>query len=187
MTKLVTRNLQLSGSLLFFLIIAMITMMPGVAFADDAVPAGPAEAPTALHNFYNQVMDILIPVFVSFVGALGVWILTKIKAKFHLEVSDKTMTQWKDLAQSAAYRGAEWARAKGKTLVEGKKIPGGDVMDVAANWAMQMAEQQKLPAMAREKLIGLIESELFKIRQAEAIELANTPNVVADISKMPTT
>ena len=155
---------------------ALVLFVPTIAWAQATAPQ-----PTALEEFHAQVMNILIPVFVTLIGSLATWLLLKIKAKLHLDVSDKTMTQWTDLARAAALRGGEWARQKSKGLVEGKKLPGGEVMDVAAKWAIQMAEHQKLPEMAREKLEGLIESELFKLRREQAVEVAGDPKAGAGV------
>lgn len=164
-------------SLLSWAVILCWLLLPAIVFAQPET-APPAPKQTSLEVLHDQMMSILVPVFVALIGGFATWALAKIKTRFHLDVSDKTMQQWKELAQSAAYRGAEWAREKSKGLVDGKKVPGGDVMEVAANWALQMAEHQKLPAMAREKLVGLIESELFKIRQAEAVTIATLPKPV---------
>lgn len=159
------------------LALAFIMLLPSVALAQDATKP----APTAIEEFTSQLMNILIPVFVTFIGSLATWLLMKLQKKFKLQLSDQTQKQWADLARSAALRGAEWARKKSKDLTEGKKLPGGEVMDVAAKWAIQMAEHQKLPELAREKLEGLIEAELFKLRREQAVETAGDPN-----AKVPT-
>lgn len=159
--RLVNQRLRwLRGSAWALALIVLIVLFPSVAFA--------AGEQTALQNATDQILAILIPVFVTAIGAIATALLMKLKSKLHLDVSDKTAEAWTQLAEKAALRGAEWARQKIKTLEDDKKLPGGEVMDVAVNWALQMAEQQKLPAMAREKLQGLIESQLFKLRQQEA-------------------
>jgi hypothetical protein len=160
------RNLiKIASAVLVLLLICW----PILAYADPVLPTvGPATEPTALQNFVNQVLAILAPVIISALGVVTTWILFKIKQKLHIEVSQATQDAWAKLANDAAHRGAEWARQQALAAVGDKKIPGGAVMDVAANWAMQMAEQQKLPDMARAKLTGLIESELFKIRRDDA-------------------
>lgn len=135
------------------LIILSILLMPSLAFAD-----------TAIHSATAEIMNIMVPVFVALIGALATWILAKVKQKFHLDVSEKTTHAWNALASQAAARAGEWARKKALAAGDGKKIPGGEVMDVAANWAIEMAKQQKLPEMARAKLEGLIEAQLFRTR-----------------------
>jgi len=137
-----------------------VVLFPAVAFAA-------ADAPTSIERVSSDIMNILIPVFVAFVGSLATWALHKVQRKLGLEVSEKTMEAWEALSRRAALRGAEWARKKTKELTEGKKIPGGEVMEVAANWALEMAENQKLPALARNKLEGLIEAHLFELRLTE--------------------
>jgi len=124
--------------------------------------------PTALQNLTDQVMAILIPAFLSAITLMIAWVLFKLKEKLHIDVSKKTQEAWTELARNAALRGAEWARAKTKELVKDAKLPGGATMEVAVNWALQMAEQQGLPTLAREKLIGLIESELYKLRREDS-------------------
>jgi len=111
-------------------------------------------------------------VFVALVGALATWLLNKIQKKVGIDVGQKTADAWSELARKAAMRGGEYARKKMKDVTDGKKLPGPEVMEVAANWAIEMAKQQKLPDMAREKLEGLIEANLFEIRMDEAATAA---------------
>ena len=96
-------------------------------------------------------------------------LLNWLRRKFKLQVSDQQIATWSKLAAEAANRGAEWARAKAKTAADGQKVPGPDVLDVAVNWALDMGEAMKLPQLGREKLIGLIEAELFKTRKQDAL------------------
>lgn len=137
-------------SLLFWVL-----LMPSIAYAD-----------TAISSATTEILNVLIPVLVSLVGLFATWILAKVKQKLHLDVSQKTSEAWAELARKAALRGGEWARKKSKELTDGKKVPGGEVMEVAASWAVEMAKQQKLPEMARSKLEGLIEAHLHEMREA---------------------
>lgn len=157
------------GSLLLFVL--LILFVPSLAFADGTTPA---TSQTALQNLTDQVMAVLIPIFVLLVGGLATTILAKVRHKLHLDNNDKITAQWDDLAKKAALRGAEWARQEAKKLEEGKKLPGGPVMETAANWAIDMAVQQGLPDMARKKLEGLIDAHLFKLR------IENSPVPAAD-------
>jgi hypothetical protein len=139
----------------------LVLFAPALAFAD-----------TAIQSATSEIMGVLIPVFVALVGAFATWILRKVQQKLHIDVGDKTAAAWDELARKAALRGGEWARKKSKELTEGKKLPGGEVMEVAATWAIEMAKQQKLPAMARSKLEGLIEAHLFELR---TLDVAGSP------------
>lgn len=132
-------------------------------------PAFAAE--TALGRLSDEVFTILTPIFVAAIGALAVWALALLKKKLGIGVSDATAASWANLARKAALRGAEYARAKAKGLTDGKKVPGPEVLEVSANWAIDVAKSAGLPEMARKSLEGLIESELFKLR------LENTPAV----------
>jgi len=145
--------------------------VPGVANAEPDVavvvvekaPAG--EPPTALAKLTTEVMNILIPAFLTLIGLLVAWVLNWVRKKFHLNVSDAQIDAWSKLAEKAANRGAEWARAKAKAATDGKKIPGPEVLEVAVDWAIEMGRVFKLPEMGREKLIGLIEGHLFTERE----------------------
>ena len=166
-----------------------ILLMPLMALAGDPAATGIATSPaqTGLESFSAQVMAILVPVFVTFIGALATLLLNKAKAKLHLDVSDKTAEQWQNLAKAAALRGAEWARKKAKELTDGKKVPGPDVLDVAVLWATDMAVAQGLPELARNKLEGLIESELFKLRhddESMAKQVGMSGGVTVDLGKL---
>lgn len=142
--------------------------------APTAAPTPPAQivvtpqpSQTGIERLSDQLLAVLLPVFVTFIGGLALLLLNKLKKKFGLDVSDKTTEQWAALARSAAQRGAEWARKKAKEELAGKKVPGPEVLDVAVNWATEMAVWQGLPELARSKLEGLIEAELFKLRQED--------------------
>jgi hypothetical protein len=143
------------------MIVLLFLFVPSLAFADGTAPA-PTQ--TALQNLTDQVMAILIPSFVLLVGGLATAILAKVRHKLHLDNAGVITDQWDDLAKKAALRGAEWARQEAKKLEGDKKIPGGAVMETAANWAIDMGVQQGLPEMARKKLEGLIDAQLFKLR-----------------------
>lgn len=156
------RRNNLWASFVAFVALCVLTV-PSIAYAD-----------TAIQSATSEILSILIPVFVALIGALATWILRKVQQKLHIDVGEKTAAAWAELARKAALRGGEWARKKSKDLTEGKKLPGGEVMEVAASWAIEMAKQQKLPEMARNKLEGLIEAHLFELREAEA-EPAPTP------------
>jgi hypothetical protein len=159
----------LQASYQFAFAVAMmlcVLLMPSLAYAD-----------TAISSATQEILNILIPVFVALIGALATWILRKVQQKLHIDVGEKTAAAWAELARKAALRGGEWARKKSKEMTDGKKVPGGEVMEVAASWAVEMAKQQKLPEMARNKLEGLIEAHLFELRSAEE-EVAATPPAV---------
>ena len=145
------------ASYVAFVALCVLTV-PSVAYADGG---------TAISNATSEIMNILIPVFVALIGALATWILAKVKQKLHLDVSQKTSDAWSALAEKAAARAGEWARNKSKELTDGKTLPGGQVMEVAANWAIEMAKAQGLPDLARAKLEGLIEAHLFVARQSD--------------------
>lgn len=153
---------------------------PVAAEPDPAPPSTePTPAPevpqTGLEALRDQILAVLIPTFVLFIGGLAVLILRKVSSKLGLDLSDKVMQQWGELARQAALRGAEYARKKLKDATDGKKVPGPEVLDVAVNWATQMAIAQGLPVLAREKLEGLIEAHLFELRREEAATPATDP------------
>jgi hypothetical protein len=129
-----------------------------------AVAEPTEESATGLHNLSTALMDILIPVFVTLIGGLCAMLLAWVRKKLKLDVSDTQIRQWSDYAEIGAARAGEWARNNGKELSDGEKIPGPDVMDVAVNFAVELARENNLPEMGRDKLEGLIESKLFKGR-----------------------
>ena len=156
-----TSEMKKAFSRLSPLVVLAVLLMPTLACAD-----------TAIQSATSASMGLLIPVFVALVGAFATWILRKVQQKLHIDVGDKTAAAWDEIARKAALRGGEWARKKSKDLTDGKKLPGGEVMEVAAGWAVEMAKQQKLPEMARNKLEGLIEAHLFELREQEQARAA---------------
>jgi hypothetical protein len=154
-SKMLDASGQGSGRLAASGVVVAIILLPGVAWAAE---------PTALERLSTEVMNVLVPVFVALVGGLATWLLKKLKEKTGIEVSDAAAESWFKLAHKAALRGAEYARNKAKDLTEGETIPGPEVLELAANWAIDMGKSLKLPEMGREKLEGLIEAELFEMR-----------------------
>ena len=137
---------------------------PAAEPAPAASPA-PTAAKTALDNLSHELMNILVPAFVALIGGLVTFLLNWIRRKFKLTVSDQQIDAWAKLAERAAARGAEWARKKAKDLTEDEKVPGPEIMEVAANWAVEMGKTFKLPEIGREKLEGLIEAHLSTQRK----------------------
>jgi hypothetical protein len=130
------------------------------------VADAPAAPQTSLDKLSSEIMNILIPVFSALMLGLSTLLLNWLRKKFKLDVSDKQIAQWSHVAELGANRGAEWARNKIKTLAEGEKLPGPDVLEVAVNWALDYGISHGLPEMGREKLAGLIESKLNLKREA---------------------
>lgn len=126
-----------------------------------------ANEPTAISKLVNELMNVLIPAFITLIGLLATFILNWIRKKFKLNVSDHQISSWSTVAEKAAHRAAEWARNKSKQMTDGKKVPGPEVLDVAVDWAVEMGKAFKLPDIGREKLIGLIESRLHVKRGTE--------------------
>lgn len=155
----------LVGSLVAMAAFLVVMLWSSVAHAAD----------TALGRLSDDILNVLTPIFVAFIGALAVWLLALLKKKWGIGVSDATTSAWADLARNAALRGAEYARAKAKAALGNKKVPGPEVLEVATNWAIDVARNAGLPEMARKALEGLIESQLFELRMEET---ADTP--VAD-------
>jgi hypothetical protein len=140
---------------------------PEVVVADAPAPAVVAPAAqTSLDKLSSELMNILIPVFVTLIGGLAAAFLAWVRKKAKLDVSDKQLNQWKMVAEMAAGRAGEWARNKTKDLTEGKTIPGPDILEVGANWGLDYGIAHGLPDIGREKLEGLIESHLH-FRRAE--------------------
>jgi len=154
-------NKTISKLLLLASVVTFILLYPAIALAQ-----GTAE-PTALDRLSTEVLNVLIPVFVAFIGGLATWLLSKMQKKLGIEIGDKAHDAWSSLARKGALRAAEWARNKAKDLAEGKKIPGPEILEVGANWAIDMGKAYKLPEIGRAKLEGLIEAELFQLRREE--------------------
>lgn len=186
------RKISSLVSAAFLALFLTVQLSPTVALAQDAVPvvapaSAPAPAPvpvveevieaeaapladsvpidqTSIAKIVNELMNALIPVFVMIIGGLGTLLLNKVRQKFNLKVSDEQIQSWSMIAEKAAHRGGEWARKKANAAADGKAMPGPEIMEVAANWAVDLGKQFKLPQMGREKLEALIEAELFKLR-----------------------
>jgi len=128
--------------------------------ADDSSPA----AGTALQRLSDELMAILVPAFGALVTGLVGLLLTWVRKKYKIDVGDKQLDAWSKLAGKAAQRGGEWARNKMRDMTDDKKIPGPEILEVAANWALDIGKASGLPDIGREKLEGLIEAHLFSRR-----------------------
>lgn len=133
-------------------------------------PSEPAAAPattesqTALAKLSAEIFDMLFPVFKMLLLGLATLLLIWVRKKYKLDVSDRIIKQWSSIADKAADRGGEWVRNKTKSFTDGRKIPGPEILEVAVDWAITAGRAYGLPAMGREKLIGLIESRLHAKR-----------------------
>jgi hypothetical protein len=160
-------------------------VMPAMAFADDGASG------TSISRVTTDVLNVLLPIFVAFIGGLATWGAKKVLDKLHITLADSVMDQWSALAEKAAMFGAEYARKKAKELTDGKKVPGPEVLEAAASWAVSMGESMKLPDMAGDALKGLIESHLFKLRMDQTASNVQTASAAGsapsvDVTKMPT-
>ena len=186
-----SRSLVRNGALALLLVVGVLVLGPTIAFAQDAAivaaDAGTESAKaaldvssamveetvaasvpdTGLEKATTTLLDIVLPVAVMFTTGLAGWLMTKIAQLLGLKVKDEHAIQWSNLARRGALRAAEWARNKAKEATDGKKVPGNEVLDVALGFVTGMAEQFKLPGMARTQLEGMIEAELFQLRREE--------------------
>lgn len=135
-----------------------------IAPAAPQVAEAPKNQPTSIAKLSTEIMNILIPVFVTLIGALATMLLNWVRRKAKLEVSDKQISHWSTYAEVGAARAGEWARNKAMTMTEDKTVPGPEIMEVAVNFALDMGIEHGLPVMGREKLEGLIESHLHRKR-----------------------
>lgn len=172
MTMIEQRRLR-ATNLAGWLILLCVFLMPAFALAaGDVVTPGPAV--TGLQSLEQAVMAILVPVVVAAASSLGLWIMNKLRQKLHLQVSDAQISQWNAILQHAVLRGAEYARNEADKLVEGKKVPGGQVMDAAVAFAVAAAESAGLPEKARSEIEGWIEGHLNATRREQALQVAAT-------------
>lgn len=125
---------------------------------------------TSLDKLSSEILNILIPAFVTLIGGLFALLLSWIRKKLQLDVSNKQIYQWSMVAEMAADRAGEWTRNKTKDLTEGKTIPGPEILEVGANWGLEYGKAHGLVDIGREKLEGLIESKL----QARRIDFVNS-------------
>jgi hypothetical protein len=137
-----------------------------VAEVSTPAVAEPAATKTSLDKLSSEIMNILVPVFVTLIGGLAAAFLAWVRKKAKLDVSDKQINQWSMVAEMAAGRAGEWARNKTKELAEGKTLPGPEILEVGVNWGLDYGIAHGLPDIGREKLEGLIESKLHFKRPA---------------------
>lgn len=128
----------------------------------------PAAGGTSLQKLSDEVMAILLPILGTLATGLAGLLLAWVRKKFKLDIGDKQLEAWAKLAGRAADRAGEWARNKLKEATDGKTIPGPEILEVGANWAIEVGKAAGLPDIGREKLEGLIEAHLFSRRKDPA-------------------
>jgi hypothetical protein len=156
-------------------VFVLVGIIPAIAFAAED---------TAVQKLSDQLMSILTPVIVAFVGALFTWLLVLFQKKTGIKIEDDKVNAWSNIARKAALRGAEWARKEAKKRGAGVKIPGPEILEVSAKWAIDMGAQSKLPQMAKDALEGLIEAHLFELRMEEFEIKKDAPPIVGDLPKV---
>lgn len=115
---------------------------------------------TSLDVLSSEILNILIPSFISAIGILATMLLAWIGKKAKIDISEKRMSQWQGIAQLAAGRAGEWGRNELKKVTEGKTIPGPDILEVGVNWGLEYGIAHGLPDIGRRKFEGLLESFL---------------------------
>lgn len=141
-----------------------------------AAAEGTVATVSPLRQLMDQLLAVLTPFVVAVVGLMTTWVLKKLRDRLHLQVSDAQMTSWTQLAEQAALRGAEYARKV--TRGESRKPTGDEVLGVAVEWAADMALKSGLPAMSPERLKGLIESQLYRMRLSYAAPRSNSKSAI---------
>lgn len=127
--------------------------------APTATPA--VTSRTSLDTLSSEILNILIPLFVTAIGVLATMLLAWVGKKAKIDINEKRMHQWSMIAQMAAGRAGEWARNKAKHLTEDETVPGPDMLEVGVSWGLEYGIAHGLPDIGRKKLEGLLESSLY--------------------------
>ena len=131
----------------------------GMAYAQDAAAvAEPSSAAGQILLYVIEVASALLIVFLTWASAkVGGWL----KAKTGIEVDA--------LLDTYAAKGVAYAEEKAHQYLAEKdeKLKGSEKLEVALNFALGRAEQNKLPEKAKDKLVGYIEAKLGQERSAE--------------------
>lgn len=108
-----------------------------------------------------QILALITPVIVPI-------IVSKVLSYFKL----KNNAQAEALMTSLVKKGINWSEAWAKQQTV--KPLGQDKMQIAADFVLQAAKNYKLPNIAAEKLIELIEGQLVKDKENVGDNLADT-------------
>lgn len=146
------------------------TPAPSVGVAAVSLPEPrlevikPPEAPSGL----SQVLTTLIDIIAAALGVLLIW-LTKngisfLEKKTKIDIPqqmEETLAEWAEM-------GVHYATEKAHQYLKenGEKMKGPDKLDTALSFAMSLAEEHKLSAVAKEKLVKYIEARLGMDRDA---------------------
>lgn len=110
----------------------------------------------------THVIDIIAVVL----SALAAWVAVKV-GKW---VNAKTGVEVDGLLETYAAKGVAYAEERAHKILKekGEKLKGPEKLELALQFAMALAEQQKLPEKAKAKLEEYIESKIGERRATNA-------------------
>lgn len=166
-------------------VIFLVCVLGSVAFAQDggaveaAQPVVEAVAPVVKEvveevvvleepSAVSQILSTIIEIIAAALGVLLIW-LTKngisfLEKKTKIDIPQKTEEMIAEWAEMGIHYAVEKAHQYLKE--NGEKMKGPEKLDAALKFAMSLAEEHKLSAIAKEKLVKHIESRLGMERDA---------------------
>ena len=109
-------------------------------------------------NVLAQHLIPLVALLLSGVASvLGAWLGRLLARKLHVQLSQEQHALMIELVDGAIMRAEQWALNATK---QGALPSGAEKLDVALKFLEGLARQYKLPEMARDRLVDLVESAL---------------------------
>lgn len=144
-----------------FFILCFLLLLPSLAFAQpEAVEAGPSVA--------QQLLAHLLEIVAAVVTILVAWLTKKASSYFQRKTGVETealLTAWAD-------KGVNYATEQAHKYLQktGHRMKGPEKLEQALQFGLMLAEENKLPNQAKEKLVSYIEAKLGEGRKAELAE-----------------
>jgi len=137
----------------YIIVLFVLLMTSSVAFAQSEGASDPAA-----FTLLNHALEIA--------GALLMLLATWATHKVSGLLKSKTGVEVDSLLESFATKAVHFAEEKAHQQLSSKKkaLKGPEKMEVALGFALALAEQNKLPAKAKEKMANYIEAKLGETR-----------------------
>lgn len=146
-----------------------------------AMPAFAATATTAVvGTAMGRVLDFAFQLLLALGVPFAYWIIHRITGAVETKLGFTIPAPLTEELDSLLGKGIAYAEQKAAVVVKagGDKLKGPAKLEIAANFVLDLAEQYKLPEMAKDKVEKLLESKL-------GLTLPTIPALVAPTAPTP--
>lgn len=109
-----------------------------------------------------KILDFCLTVAAPVATMFAMWIAHRVVKLFEDKAKVQIPAQWQTAIDDWVSKGVAFAEQKAETAIKngGDKLKGPEKLEMAVGFVLDMAQQHGLDALARDKIIKLVEAEL---------------------------